>query len=305
MGGKRLALSLLAVLAVTLLVSGTTLALFTSTGSNVDNSFAAGTVDLNAGTMTIADINNLAPGDTNGPGGENWVVTYTGTLDAWVGLSAGLADDPSRADPDGNGDSLVDCDGEKFSVSISSGGSTWTLNQAQPSISNAVVDLAAGGAAPSYTFNVVYEFDPAAGNACQDDDARLQLQVRAVQSANNSATGSPFVAAATPGWQSTGLVLAGGSVKITASGTANCAAGYGHCVTGPDGMTGTPCPSTCPAPGLPLGALVARVGSGPPVYVGYEGYLAGTGELFLAYNDGLYSDNLGGYSATVGGPITW
>jgi hypothetical protein len=97
-------------------------------------------------------------------------------------------------------------------------------------------------------------------------------------------------------WTNTGFTLkAGLPVTITASGTADRGSGS----TGPAG-NGTPCPSVCTGPGLPIGSLIGRVGTGQPFLVGPgPTTVSGDGTLYLAFNDGFYVDNSGFFVATI------
>jgi hypothetical protein len=97
-------------------------------------------------------------------------------------------------------------------------------------------------------------------------------------------------------WLDTAIDLAEGeTVEFTVSG----AAGWGPGVqVGPDGGLGNVCPLTMPE--APVGALLGRVGGGPPVFLGSGGTIAGPGRIALAYNDcpGQYFDNVGAFEVT-------
>ena len=100
---------------------------------------------------------------------------------------------------------------------------------------------------------------------------------------------------------STGLVLDGDSVTITAAGTVCPWAG--SCF-GPGGDASFDTTQSgfggFVAPGAPAWGLVARVGAGPWVQVGSgPTTLSGTGELVFAVNDDLFWDNAGSFSVTV------
>jgi hypothetical protein len=105
---------------------------------------------------------------------------------------------------------------------------------------------------------------------------------------------------AVPG-ASTGLVLNGDSVTVTATGTV--CPGTGWCF-GPDGDASVDTTQSgfggFVAPGAPGWGLVGRVGSGPWVQIGSgPTTLSGTGELVFAVNDDLFSDNAGSFTVTV------
>jgi len=113
-------------------------------------------------------------------------------------------------------------------------------------------------------------------------------------------TGYTVGSLAVPG-ASTGLVLNGDSVTVTATGTV--CPGTGSCF-GPDGDASADTTQSgfggFVAPGAPGWGLVGRVGSGPWVQVGSgPATLSGTGELVFAVNDDLFSDNAGSFTVTV------
>ena len=117
-------------------------------------------------------------------------------------------------------------------------------------------------------------------------------------------------------WFDTGFdLISGQPVTVTASGTALFCptpglVGGGGCSTTPAGpIAGSPeptlepggCPA-CPADNVPLGTLIAKVGTAPPVVVGAGPVtLTGSGRLLFAYNDGYgdHFDNSGSYSVTI------
>ncbi len=101
---------------------------------------------------------------------------------------------------------------------------------------------------------------------------------------------------------STGLVLNGNAVTVTATG-AVCPYGGAVC-PGPNGNSGYDTNSSAyggfPAPGAPAWGLVARVGSGAWKQVGSgPTTISGTGELQFAVNDDFLGDNSGSFTVTV------
>ena len=109
------------------------------------------------------------------------------------------------------------------------------------------------------------------------------------------------VGASVPG-VSTGLVLDGNAVTVTATG-AVCPSSSATC-PGPNGdpdvNTTTSPYGGFPAPGEPAWGLVARVGTGPWTHVGSGPTLvSGTGVLEFAVNDDYLGDNTGNFTATV------
>ena len=106
---------------------------------------------------------------------------------------------------------------------------------------------------------------------------------------------------AVPG-ASTGLVLNGNTVSLTATG-AVCP-GNGAVCPGPNGNSGYNTASSpyggFPAPGAPAWGLVARVGSGAWTHVGGgPTTISGSGVLQFAVNDDYLGDNSGSFTVTV------
>jgi hypothetical protein len=98
-------------------------------------------------------------------------------------------------------------------------------------------------------------------------------------------------------WTDSGFVLkAGESVTVTATGTAYSYLGL---PVDPNGIGGG-CPAFCGGPGLSTYSLIGRIGNGQPFFVGNGPVvLRGEGELYFAFNDGLYDDNSGSFSVTL------
>jgi hypothetical protein len=133
----------------------------------------------------------------------------------------------------------------------------------------------------------------------------------------NAGTTNLFLSASllSPGAYTGVDIQAGQAVRVTASGQA----GYGndggpgwsgYPDTNPDGdryLNGRPLGRKFDAaavlPSAPIGALLARIGSGPWFLVGSSAsFTAGAGgQLYLLYNDanGGYANNSGGYYITV------
>lgn len=101
-------------------------------------------------------------------------------------------------------------------------------------------------------------------------------------------------------WTNTGFTLTARlPVTITASGMANRGSG----TTDPNGAPGSHCPQSCTGPGLPVGSLIGRIGTGPVFLVGAgPTTVSGDGTLYLAFNDGWYQDNSGFFVATISYP---
>jgi predicted ribosomally synthesized peptide with SipW-like signal peptide len=172
MFAKRISLSLLAIAMVSLIVSAASFALFTAQGSNVDNTFTAGTVTLNNEWSNFVDVANIAPGDS---GSFQYRIDYTGSLEAWLGL-----------DTSSSGD-LFTCDGGgRFHIDIAD----QNKNHYSSNGINQVAGLYNNGQTLELTVN--WNLDLAAGNDCQGDGAAMQLLVKAVQSKNNSTATGPI-----------------------------------------------------------------------------------------------------------------
>lgn len=166
---KRMSLSLMAVALIAMLVSAATFALFTAQTTNASNTFTAGTVTLTEATGALFTITNIAPGDTGTAG--SFTVTYTGSLDAWLGLTTSS-----------EGDLLAGP--TPLAITISDGTNSYNVNQA-----NQVVGSTAVATGAVKTFTVGYSMPLAAGNEYQGDSASLTMSVKAVQARNNTNTG--------------------------------------------------------------------------------------------------------------------
>ena len=102
------------------------------------------------------------------------------------------------------------------------------------------------------------------------------------------------------GWQSVGVWLEPGDLlEIRAEGTWLYTPGEYH---GPEGHARYRAPGFYPLPGVPGGALIARIGEdGPPFYVGRGGRwpVDRPGFLYLRIDDDILSDNEGWVSVNV------
>lgn len=126
-------------------------------------------------------------------------------------------------------------------------------------------------------------------------------------SGNTPFTATYYLDATTQDWQSTGIVVNGG-VSITATGAADCDVNTAdeeeiHCVNqGPDGNDWPPTPNgqDWASPGLKAYSLVGSIDGGTPFFIGSGPIVVtGQGELSLAYNDNIFTDNDGGFTVTV------
>lgn len=161
MSKRRLLTGVVTTAALSALVTGATLSLFTDTAENNSNTFTAGTVDIDqVSTFTCSvEADNLAPGDS---GTCTVEVTYEGTLDAWLGVTASTSGDlfgganPLRVDlPAG-----VDVDGIRVLGQVSEG--------------------------DTVVIEVDWEFPLEAGNEYQGKNGQVDLTVYAVQARNNT-----------------------------------------------------------------------------------------------------------------------
>ncbi|MFZ5649992.1 MAG: TasA family protein [Bacillota bacterium] len=170
---KRLSLSLMAVALIAMLVSAATFALFTSTTTNQANTFTAGTVTLSQVAGVPFTLSNIAPGDAGTAG--TFTVAYTGSLNAWLGLTTSTSGDLFAGTT-------------PLTVTITDGASNSYLANA----ANQVVGTAAVGTGTSVTFTVNYSMPLSAGNEYQGDAGTLNMEVKAVQAANNSTSSGPI-----------------------------------------------------------------------------------------------------------------
>ena len=118
----------------------------------------------------------------------------------------------------------------------------------------------------------------------------------------------PVRVPATQPFTDTGITISQGEVfSVAATGTASHRPGFS---VGPQGVAFDE--GTCAeaqsrrrftAPGLPCWSLIGRIGtSGVMFYVGpsFQVQAPVAGELFLGFNDSIYSDNSGAFTATIG-----
>jgi hypothetical protein len=121
--------------------------------------------------------------------------------------------------------------------------------------------------------------------------------------------GMPGATASGSIWLDTGITLLGGSVTVTGSGQARtCDPAVPPCRNrvplGPDGTGDGACAYlsyVCTAPNVSEFALLAALGTGPPILIGSGPVtLSGQGRVYLAYNDGRYDDNCVGNPGPCG-----
>jgi hypothetical protein len=95
------------------------------------------------------------------------------------------------------------------------------------------------------------------------------------------------------------VTLTGGFVAVTATGTIGCSTPSSGCPNSPAG--GTLGLSGFLLNGVPRHSLIARVGTGPWLYVGAESTIGGTGVVTFAFNDdnNAYADNWGSFDIKI------
>lgn len=157
---KRVALSLAAVSALSILVTGASFALFTAQTQNVNNTFSAGTVTLGSVTAFSCGVStdNMAPGDN---GSCDVSVTYTGSLDAWIGYTAS-----------GSGDLFSGSTPMSITYSGAQDGSYYIIGKKS--------------SGETATASIGYNFPLAAGNEYQGKNGAINLSFHAVQAKNNT-----------------------------------------------------------------------------------------------------------------------
>ncbi|WP_423800235.1 TasA family protein [Neobacillus sp. SAB-20_R2A] len=170
------------------LIGGGTFAIFTSSASNTNNTFAAGTLTINldqqdptgAGYFTV---NNMAPGDKNGVfdatkpdnGLKRITVSNSGSLELRYDIATTLTGALAEQDPDGDGPTTGD--GYPLTITIYDKDG----NVITPNTDNNRV-LAPSSSEDLY---VKYELPKDAGNGYQGKSATFGITVNAEQTANN------------------------------------------------------------------------------------------------------------------------
>lgn len=165
---RKLTLSLMAVALIAMLVSGATFALFSATTTNTTNTFTAGTVALGTPASTMIDVANIAPGDNNTATPYTYAVTYTGSLDAWLGLTTTTS-------------GAIFGGAYPLAITISDGANSYLANAA-----NQVVGTTAVTSGTTKNFSVTYSMPLLADNTYQSATGSLSLLVKAVQARNNT-----------------------------------------------------------------------------------------------------------------------
>jgi hypothetical protein len=102
-------------------------------------------------------------------------------------------------------------------------------------------------------------------------------------------------------WTSTGVyVREGGVVRIESAGTVQLSADAADTSSPGGAGSGRRAPAA-PMPDRPAGGLIARIGDGPPLFVGADSMLRAyaTGQLYLGVNDDHLADNRGEFRVKV------
>lgn len=105
-------------------------------------------------------------------------------------------------------------------------------------------------------------------------------------------------------WVNTGLYVREGEVvRIESSGTVQLSADASDTSSPGGAGSGRRAPSA-PMPDRPAGGLIARIGNGPPLFVGADSSLRAnaSGRLYLAVNDDHLADNRGEFRVKIDVP---
>lgn len=166
MFAKRISMSLLAIGVISLVVSAASFALFSAQTANQQNTFTAGTVELGTVTGFTCSVHagGLAPGDS---GNCAVSVTYTGSLEAWIGVTA-------------SGNGALFSGANPMAITSVTDGAT-ALAQVGGKY---VIGTRNNGESAAVTIN--YAFPLAAGNEYQGASGTVDLMFYAVQARNNT-----------------------------------------------------------------------------------------------------------------------
>lgn len=154
------------------LIGGGTFAIFTDSATNTQNTFTAGTLDINVGEEIAfsGTIGNLAPGDK---GSQTFEVTNDGSLQLRYDIAQALE---AGAGTLVLGDATKDL---KFKIEYSTDNGT-TYTTVTPGNNNIVMDPEA-----SHLYRVTYELPQGADNPYQGGSSDFQLTFSGEQTRNN------------------------------------------------------------------------------------------------------------------------
>ncbi len=204
-----------AVLALSCLVTNTTLGLFSASAASGQNSFSAGTVTLANGAVANCPVSNLLPGSA--PGTCSFTSTYSGSaaylaVDMLIEAQAGPGGTKLYNPTDASNDLQVSVTSSGPSVTYTVPTSATTCPAGAPAgsscyeLDNELVSTSAVTAA-AVTFSVAVSLPTNSATGYQGGAAQVILTTHAVQSKNNTlscaatpAGGSPCTPSGTFRW---------------------------------------------------------------------------------------------------------
>lgn len=151
-------------------------------------------------------------------------------------------------------------------------------------------------------------FNTGGGNRDYSSNEVARIYFAKPSGASGSASAKPLESAvgnirvpATSRWVSTGLNVAQGQVvNIQSTGEVRLSSDSED-VAGPAGSKKGRYAYSSPMPQTLAGALIGRIGNGPPFGIGNQGSFAapGTGTLVLTVNDDVLNDNAGEFGVSI------
>lgn len=142
--------------------------------------------------------------------------------------------------------------------------------------------------AGSILYRVFLPYDPDAQSLYKQADNK---NTEIVKRAERDPQGTFNLLAGQAGWQPVGR----GPLALTAIGTID----LGGSTSTADG-TQVPADSAAPAPGLPVGVLIAKIGdNGKPFNCKSKCKISAKEPIFITINDSTYNDNQGYYVVTI------
>lgn len=183
---KKLAMAVTTTALGAAIMASGSFALFSATTANTNNTFASGTVKLNATNAQVwstqANVSNLAPGDSGTFG--TLTLANTGTLDEWVTLSTVTAAVDGKADifADTATNATVDSLAIKYTVTVTDRKTGTSTTDGVLGDTKDILVPAGDTATVTYT----YAFPSTAGNEYQGASGTITFAASAVQEAHNS-----------------------------------------------------------------------------------------------------------------------
>jgi hypothetical protein len=203
-------------LALSCLVTGSTLGLFSASATGGHNSFTAAAVTLANGAVANCPVSNLLPGSA--PGACGFTATYSGPAAAYLAVNvlietqAGSGGTKLYNPTDAAGDLQVSVTSSSPSVTYTVPAGTTTCPAGAPSgsscyeLDNELVSTGAVTGA-AVTFSVSVSLPAGSATGYQDGAAQVILTTHAVQAKNNTlscaagpAAGSPCTPSGTFAW---------------------------------------------------------------------------------------------------------